>query len=733
MAAASRPAVGVEVTDRAVGDAIERMKAYLYYKQDAQTGSWEFRSRSGGVDSDALQVGGESALVTLALLYSGESAQNPKLARAIQYLRSIEMKGTYAVAIRAHVWAALPPEYMPMLEVDASWLLQSANKHKLGLFDYQPMASDRVDHSVTQYGMLGLWEASKRGLKIPRKYWERWVQHFVSSQREDGGWTYSSNADAITTGSMTAAGLTALFVGQQELYAANRRPDPSVAEAIDKGVAWLDGKFTGNNNPGANEWTYYYLYGIERVALSSGFRYLNGKDWYDVGARHILHNVGENGGVEDDFVKTSFALMFLSRGRVPVWVNKLQVPGQKWNNRPSDLYFLTHYLSNQIEKEINWQVIGVDDPPDEWLVAPVMYLASHEAFRPDEKQKEAIKRYLDLGGMLVANPDGGSAEFSDSIRALAGDLYPQYEMKKLDPEHVLFNCWNRLSDPGKLALHSLSNGARELVVLPGDDWSEVFQSDKEHKNSVVWSLATNVFAYATDRGALDNRLLHTAGVGAEVGMAGEVSVGRARYEGNWLPEPAAWDAQAEYSMSHSGIRVTTSVAKGGRVLDLDQIGRCDYKVVHLTGTHAIFLTEQQKSEIQQYVKRGGTVLVETVGGQGEFSRSLEKQFSNLFNAFAVPLTGSDAIISGQGLDGGEDSSRALYRRYAVVKYQFDPRPRLAAFLTEDGRPMVILSHEDLSLGMLGARHWNIAGYQPETARKLMNNLVAWAKQQKLDR
>ena len=71
-----------------------------------------------------LQVGGETALVTLALLISGESAQNPKIARALRFLRKIEMKGTYAVAIRAHVWAHLPPEYLPLLNTDASWLTQ---------------------------------------------------------------------------------------------------------------------------------------------------------------------------------------------------------------------------------------------------------------------------------------------------------------------------------------------------------------------------------------------------------------------------------------------------------------------------------------------------------------------------------------------------------------------------------------------------------------------------------
>lgn len=729
------PVAWAAVTDAEVGDAIDRMKRYLYYKQDPREGSWEYRSKPGGVASDALQVGGETALATLSLLICGESAQNPKIDQALQYLRQVEMKGSYAVAIRTHVWAHLPPEYMPMLEMDASWLLEAASRHKLGLFDYQAIPSDRVDHSVTQYGMLGLWEASKRGLRIPRKHWERWIQHFVSAQRDDGGWTYSSNPDGITTGSMTAAGLTALFVGQQELYRDLKQPDPRVANSIERGMAWLDRMFEGHNNPNANEWTYYYLYGIERVALSSGMRYLNGRDWYQAGATHIVHKVSETemGGIDDDVVSTAFALMFLSRGRVPVWANKLQIPGHAWNNYPADLYSLTRYLSDQCEEEVNWQVVSVDLPPEDWLIAPVAYLASNEAVQLTDKQKAALKRYIELGGLLVASPDGGSTTFIESIQRLAADLFPQFELRQITQEHALYRCWRHVTDQRGQTIFTLNNGARDLMVLSQRDWGYVFQSNKEPAGDPIWDLAANIYAYATDRGALNNRLdppIETRGGRA---FAGELSVGRARYDGNWLPEPAAWDIQGNFTFNRTGLNVTVTPASGSRVLDLDDVAGCDHKLVHLTGTHAIFLSDNQKQAIQRYIDRGGTLLIETVGGQGDFSRSLEKQLSAFFDSFAVPLTHSDPIISGEGFSGGQDNRRALHRRYAVVSMHLQPKPHLAAFLDGNGRPTVILSHEDLSLGMLGGRHWNTLGYQPETARKLMTNIVLWSSQQPLAR
>ncbi len=720
-----------DVTDEEIGRAISSIKKYLYYKQDRQTGSWEFRSNQGGVESDVMQVGGETALVTEALLISGESFQNPRIEKALKYLREVEMKGTYAVAFRAHVWAQLPPEYMPLLEFDASWLLEAANKHQRGLFDYQPLSSDRVDHSVTQYGMLGLWEASKRGLKIPDKYWMRWAEHFVSAQKDDGGWSYSSNPDGLTTGSMTAAGLTALFICQQELYRDRPTPESKVTQAIDKGVAWLDQRFVGHNNPNANEWIFYYLYGIERVALSSGLRYFNQQDWYQAGATHILNKLDDNGSIDDDYVDTAFALMFLSRGRVPVWANKLQVKGSRWNNYPNDVFTLSRYLSEQVEKEINWQIIQADLPGEDWLVAPVTYLASNEALNIDDKQKRNLKRYLDLGGLLLTSPDGDSKPFTDSVRALAKELYPQYEPTELPSNHMVYSCWHHIAKERRLPLGAVSNGARELIIMADRDWGQVFQSDKNPGKNPAWDLATNIFAYATNRGALSNRLDKPYEKRTGRGFSGEVSVGRASYAGNWLPEPGAWEVQANYVFNQAGINVKTTPGSGAGVLSLDDIGQCDHKLVHLTGTHAINLTETQKKAIRQYVGRGGTILIETVSGHGGFSRGLEKQLSEMFNVYAVPLTPADPIISGAGLNGGQDCARALYRRYAVVTVQYDPKPNLAALLDQSNRPIVIISHEDLSLGMIGNRFWNIIGYQPESSRRLVANIVLWAKQQQM--
>ena len=727
---------GWAVTDEEVGQAIDRIKQYFYERQDQDTGSWEFRSKLAARKHDVQQAGGETALVTQALLVSGESSQNPNIAKALKFLREAKMHGSYAVAVRTHVWSYLPQEYINLLEADAGWLMEMATKHKLGLFGYTIALAEKnaaIDHSSTQYGMLGLWQASKRGMRIPTKFWEGWVEHFIKFQLDDGGWNYGRYPSDKSSGAMTAAGLTALYVGQQELYRSRKAPEPKITEAIQKGLGWLDKRFKGVSNINKEgEYNYYFIYGIERVALASGVKFLNQKDWYQTCASHIVNEVKETGSIGDDYVDTAFALMFLARGRYPVWINKLEVPGKRWNNHPNDLYFLSQYLSNQREGEVNWQVVSVDSNPEDWLIAPVAYLASNEAVEFNDTQKAAIKRYLDMGGLLVANPDDGSPAFTSSIKKLAQDLYPDYKLERLAPDHGLFDSWHRLTDTRAQAVTGLSNGARQLILLAESDWGFSLQADKEPGKSPVWQLAANLFAYATNRGVLNNRLVPPYDQRVTRSKNGSIVIGRARYEGNWLPEPAVWEIQANHVYNRTGLDIQTTPAQGEEILDLEEIGSCDLKLIHLIGTDPITLTDPQRTAIKQYLERGGTILIETAGGKGQFSRSLETQLSELLDQRSVPMRGSDPIISGDGLIDGYDNRRALYRQYTVLRFKPDPSPHLIAFLDDDGdRPMVILSHEDLSLGMLGCRHWGIMGYQPEVSRKIVTNVVLWANRQEL--
>ena len=120
-------------------------------------------------------------------------------------------------------------------------------------------------------------------------------------------------------------------------------------------------------------WWGYALYGVERVGLASGFKQFGRHDWYRELAEDAVIQQGANGSWGSGVVDTSYALLFLARGRHPILMNKLRFDRrgdaavQYWSNRPRDLSNAARFAARQLERPINWQVVSVDNPWTDWM------------------------------------------------------------------------------------------------------------------------------------------------------------------------------------------------------------------------------------------------------------------------------------------------------------------------------------------------------------------------------
>ncbi len=71
---------------------------------------------------------------------------------------------------------------------------------------------------------------------------------------------------------------------------------------------------------------------------------------------------------------TSFALLFLAKGRAPVLINKLRHgPAGDWNNDPDDIRNIVNIVSRNWKSLLTWQVVdpGIATVP-ELLQAPII-------------------------------------------------------------------------------------------------------------------------------------------------------------------------------------------------------------------------------------------------------------------------------------------------------------------------------------------------------------------------
>ncbi|MDQ3441262.1 MAG: DUF4159 domain-containing protein, partial [Planctomycetota bacterium] len=411
-------------TPQEVDATVKRAVEWLYSKQ--KDGTWETKPARDasltGQDVAGGQWGGETAIAVYALLAAGESPQDERLAKGIEFLKKADLGGVYALALRAQVYQLLPstPELKGLITKDANTLrpMLKTKGDAAGFFDYIERGTNSYSHSRGNYGVLGLWALEQAGVEIPIEMWKIIEKGWISHQDASGGWTYTlknREGHPVTPG-MTAAGVATLFITQDYVNPGrglNCTPSPT-SPAIDKGLAWLVANFSkvATNEEYDRDWPFPTIYACERVGVASGLKYFGTINWYQHGADWLIKKQNKNGSFAEksksgDVSDTSFGVLFLSRGRAPVVVNKLDYSagapeGTKvgWNIRPRDAARMVRWVGKSVERELQWQIVNLTAPAEELSDAPILYLAGKDEWNPNDEGKAKIKQFVESGGML---------------------------------------------------------------------------------------------------------------------------------------------------------------------------------------------------------------------------------------------------------------------------------------------------------------------------------------------
>lgn len=375
----------------AVAEALRRGTASLRRRlRDTGRGSLDAEP----ADGDRSYHSGRLAIGLLALIKGGVPLDDPVLRAGMDELRRRALIDTYSLGNALMAFEAfhapanefadlktgvidrprrreVPREDLELMQgwtdrllsnvdtrVDAAYLLR---------FNY--VAGARFDHSVNQYGLLGLFSAHLCGVRIPATTWEAAANHLIAAQCRGGerldldlcdyrtllrmqadpehrrtvtrlpvrpaGWNYgeprSGGEDTPSWGAMVCAGITGLAICEAalldlDLQRVRLRND--AAAARNAAFGWLAEHLTVRHHPGAifrqQRWLYYYLYGLERAALLSGVALIQDRDWYFEGALMLVQAQLENGQWpaelhhDLDVERDAMAILFLKQGTLPV-------------------------------------------------------------------------------------------------------------------------------------------------------------------------------------------------------------------------------------------------------------------------------------------------------------------------------------------------------------------------------------------------------------------------------
>ncbi|MGQ9914800.1 MAG: hypothetical protein ACUVQQ_10695 [Thermogutta sp.] len=330
-----------------VVQAVERALGYLEKGQgeggESRTGAW--------------------ALVGLALLKSHRPADYPLLVRAAEEIRrrippsgrpqdfSVGTWDIYSTGLSLIFLCSYDPvRYRNDIQAILAYLVFRQKPH--GGWGYPAGSPHELtgDTSMTQYAVLGCWEAVQAGIPVPSEVLNKAAEWLIRTQDPGGGYAYQGQVgpggqlipqSGVRIG-MGIAGMSSVYVMaslaqlrapstdrdeglppalqriEEERAAGRLRPSISGAAlraTIQRGNAYIERSF----QMPSGMYNYYYIYSVERYFT---FRQLvEGKSddripWYDSGVEYLLRTQAPDGSWNHQcgpVCDTAFGILFLVR------------------------------------------------------------------------------------------------------------------------------------------------------------------------------------------------------------------------------------------------------------------------------------------------------------------------------------------------------------------------------------------------------------------------------------
>ncbi|QEH38314.1 hypothetical protein OJF2_69150 [Aquisphaera giovannonii] len=731
-AAAARGAVTRDDVERAIRDGVRFLK-----QEQRDDGSWQ--------DTNEQARTGTTSLITLALLTAGEKPDSPTIRKALDYLRKFgphDLGSTYAIALQTMVFQAAEPEKDQVrMAANVTWLEAAQIKRRefaVGCWSYTD-APAGGDNSNTQYALLGLNAAAEAGVPVNPETWALARLYWERAQRRDGGWGYHAG-DQLSTSSMTCAGISSLVItGSKRFQGAEFLQGPAIRNCgqgtansnLQRGIDWLGANFSVTQNfPSGQQWKLYFLYGLERAGRLAGIRFFGNHDWYRLGAEELVRTQDRLGGFwrgvgEAPTVATSFALLFLAKGRAPVLINKLaHGPRGDWNNDPDDVRNLVSVVSRDWKHLLTWQVVNpAGATVADLLQAPIAFFNGHQAPELDERGRQNLRDFVEQGGFILADACCHSREFDEGFKALMKRVFPEeeYKLRPLSDDHPVWRARHLLT-PGAYPLWGIEHGCRTVVIYSQKDLSCYWNQAERAADNTAVLLATkvgqNIVDYATGRELPADKLVlrEARDFRADPAKRGALRIAKLQHGGQWNVAPLA--VPNLMNVLRDRPLYFDVVINHKEMLPSDP-SLIYYPLAYLHGRAAFSFNKDDMDALRKHLQPGGgTIFGDAACGSPAFDAAFRRFVAELLPGTPMaPIPKDDPLYK-----VGFDLSDSQYTKAAGGGKDY---PQLEG-VKIDGHWAIIYSKYDIGCALERNSGLDCKGYTYESAIRIAANIVIYS-------
>ncbi len=299
----------------------------------------------------------------------------------------------------------------------------------------------------------------------------------------------------------------------------------------------------------------------------------------------------------------------------------------------------------------------------------------------------------------------------------------RYEFRDLPATHVMFTQeqffarnWKR-----KQTVRGLSNGVREIMLLMPDvgrAWQTL--SDATKKES--FELGSDLFEYAVDKKNLTVKgRTHIVLADPAIKPTRTIKLARLMIGDNPDPEPGGWRRLA--AILHNQYKVELQVEP----VKLEPGKLAGFKIAHLTGTTKFKLSDDERIQLLEFVRHGGTLVIDAAGGSNEFADSAETELRAIFAKDAARgLAGTLPPDSPVFHLPEAQIDTVAYRTFARTLMVGHTKSARIHGIEHAGKISAFYSREDLSAGLVGEPVDGVLGYDPTSATAIMRNIVLYS-------